>query len=361
MRFRGIAALIIATGVAGASGATAGTSQQALRTILFLRASASYTGAPSCPPDWTVMKIDATSGEERAVARLPHLSLPADWSPHSRRLLFWTFDRDCTRLGRLSVLDLATKRTRQLLPVRHQRRALSGAVESPAGIINVLAAWSSDGRTIAAESGVRGRGPGIVLLDPSGRKRPRLIVRTSNVLNLAWAPDSSKILYGRMTVKYSCCGLIFLVDRTGRHDHLVVDGGPAQGVSTLWSPDGRQIAWAVRWFPSPGVRMLNADGSGQTILTRSRDVLSSWSPDGSTIAVTRDDTNVVLVRADGGGERAVATDASEPAWSPDGTDVVYVGGRETSTRHLFLVNRDGTGTRQITYGPRVDSWPQWVR
>jgi Tol biopolymer transport system component len=48
-----------------------------------------------------------------------------------------------------------------------------------------------------------------------------------------------------------------------------------------------------------------------------------------------------------------------PAWSPDGSELVYVGFDAGSQRDLFAVKPDGTGQRRITNTPALEAWPSW--
>jgi Tol biopolymer transport system component len=84
---------------------------------------------------------------------------------------------------------------------------------------------------------------------------------------------------------------------------------------------------------------------------------AQWSPDGSRIALRtglgEPAQTIVLAHADGSGVRTIATNTaapiqtSEPVWSPDSQHLAYVGSDATGL-HLYLIEADGTATRQIT-------------
>ena len=88
-----------------------------------------------------------------------------------------------------------------------------------------------------------------------------------------------------------------------------------------------------------------------------------WSPDGTELARgDRFDTGeIVVVKADGSGQRVLATDqAFNPTWSPDGKRVAfhrivdpseYFQGRPCTMR-VWVMNADGTGERRLD--PLVD-------
>lgn len=51
--------------------------------------------------------------------------------------------------------------------------------------------------------------------------------------------------------------------------------------------------------------------------------------------------------------------ATDPAVSPDGQRIAYVGQDASGNRDIYVVNRDGTGIRRLTSDPDVDDQPAW--
>jgi hypothetical protein len=130
----------------------------------------------------------------------------------------------------------------------------------------------------------------------------------------------------------------------------------------------------------------NADGSGQTRLPFTDQLLIgpqstaqvsdvAVAPDGRQIAAivtvqsepnSSAATSLVLTNRDGSAPPrvvAVGLDVRElttPAWSPDSRQLAFVRHvRDDDRFHLFVVNADGTGTRQLTSGTTNDIHPQW--
>ena len=130
------------------------------------------------------------------------------------------------------------------------------------------------------------------------------------------------------------------------------------------------------WY---AVCIVRSDGTAVERVTRRLPTSdAAWSPDGGRIAFTRnEDTgealkythdDVFVMDADGSDVRQVTPDKegrslSQPAWSPDGRQLVYVDGGSTSSAvasrygSLFVIEDDGSGDRRLTSSPDAD--PDW--
>lgn len=137
----------------------------------------------------------------------------------------------------------------------------------------------------------------------------------------------------------------------GARARLVLPGGS----DPAWSPDGRRLAYLA-----PGaagfadVFVADADGSsrGRITATPVDETSPTWAPDGRRLAVERNGVIVVL-RADGGAERAVAR-GIEPAWSPGGRRIAY-----SAAGDLFVVAAGGGGPQRLTWTPAAETSPAW--
>jgi Tol biopolymer transport system component len=159
-----------------------------------------------------------------------------------------------------------------------------------------------------------------------------------------------------------------------------------EGLDPVLSPDGRIVAFTREHrrqqpkviFRSASIWLLDIESGAVKQLTPWRNGLfafpSSFSPDGSTLAITRERrhrTSAVAVRLDGSGEMVLARNASDPVYSPDGTRLALVtlGKRRTigskgetltySPTELAVAAADGSGLTKLTRTRNLELLPSW--
>ena len=111
--------------------------------------------------------------------------------------------------------------------------------------------------------------------------------------------------------------------------------------------------------------VMNADGTGVTQLTHTtvHNFDPIWSPNGNQIAFGRVSGcfcafSVVVINADGSGEKVLTDNGFPGAWSPDGKRIVFASDRDGGRLQIFVMNADGTGVTQLTSGFTNDD-PVW--
>jgi TolB protein len=92
------------------------------------------------------------------------------------------------------------------------------------------------------------------------------------------------------------------------------------GIEPRWSSDGRWIAFANSCTYSRELLRIRPGGATPHLLASSLPFAQAglWSPDGDWVLVIRNESDLVLVRADAGEERLLASAYAQPFWSPDG-------------------------------------------
>ncbi len=209
----------------------------------------------------------------------------------------------------------------------------SNMVRRTNGGYNLEPAWAPDGRTIAFES-VQDGSLGVFVVDADGGSGSRVVLnRPGWDGNPAWSPDGRKITFTSDWRAYDVMYDLYVANADGTDIRTLLEG-PFFDPSTdywqsAWSPDGQKIAVVAcaRWswfhcYPESAVAVINADGSGLTILAQAGGFANpAWSRDGRTIAfssVTCEACRPALryVRADGSAGGLIVTNGHSPAWRP---------------------------------------------
>ncbi len=168
--------------------------------------------------------------------------------------------------------------------------------------------------------------------------------------------------------------------------------GPGADTAPVWSPDGTRLAFwwitqdgrrqiivaddsgsvraQVTIGPAPPILATDDPGWDSIGYALGAPSFLSWSPDSRRILfskATGATPGIWVVDADGSGLRQLgdpAIPAEEPVWSWDGTRVAFHGGmgRTAAENGIYVMRADGTEVRQVSHVVAADesfNYPQW--
>lgn len=273
-------------------------------------------------------------GEPRNLTRSSSNDFRPAWSPDGRKIAFASSARPDHDHTQVYVMNADGSDQRRIHPT---------PCETPGYCHEVLPVWSPDGSWIAFQRDVEA--------EPSGatvRAAPEIWVMRPD------GSDAKKLATGHFPV---------------------------------WSPDGSQIAFAKddTDVQTPGcveplyrqcageLYVMRPDGSDQRSLGVSEVGFANWWPDGSRLALSRQDQatgkgTIWSVRPDGSGLTQITTEeqTADSKWgdwvatvSPDGRRIVFERWYTDEAQNLEIMDADGSNRRHLTtptpgafdYGP----------
>jgi len=178
-------------------------------------------------------------------------------------------------------------------------------------------------------------------------------------------PAEAKIAFASSHNSKTTYSDIFIINADGSkqtqltHSSDLMDAG-----EPIWSKDGEKLFFYS--YPNYEFWVMNADGSDLTSIPKPN-VYYNLSPDEKQKVFVEND-DIYLMNADGSGQNKLTSHASDrvnvaPAWSPDGTKIAfllyYPAGSEDlhpSYNHLFTIRPDGTGLIDINNSAISFSW-----
>ena len=206
-------------------------------------------------------------------------------------------------------------------------------------------------------------------MDYDGFNPRRVTVNSSINILPAWSPDGRSLAY----VSYrQGAPLVFLAAiYEGRSTaNLTGEGGNGQSFAPTFSPDGQHLAFASNRSGNMEIWVSNANGTAPRALTRSaaNDTAPCWSPTGQEIAFTSDRTGtpqIWTMDAEGLNVRRLTTVGGYNdgcTWNPSKqySEVAYTARLEAGGFDIAVMDLATRQVRQITQGRGSCEYPSWA-
>lgn len=141
---------------------------------------------------------------------------------------------------------------------------------------------------------------------------------------------------------------LWLIDANGENLQQLTEGDDdAHDVDPMFSPDGKTVLFSSTRQGVIGVWTIPADGGEMTRLCDGDQ--AAWSPDGTSIALRRDNA-IVLRNLETGDEQTVSPadwpTCSGPVWSPDGKTIAFAA-RWDAGNGIYLVPVSGGEPQKV--------------
>lgn len=179
---------------------------------------------------------------------------------------------------------------------------------------------------------------------------------------------------------------LFIMDADGNNPHMLAASEQGTIFSPQWSPDGSCVVFADVSGAGPSrtshIRIVNADGSGMFNLSThlgepltepGSDEEPAWSPDGTRIVFSSNRAKtdnpagnrrkLYIANTDGSGLVSLTAETAGndnfPDWSPDGRSIAFTSWREDSNADIYVIQTNGSDETRLTTSPQDDLVPVW--
>ncbi len=242
--------------------------------------------------------------------------------------------------------------------------------------------WSPDGKRIVFMSDRDGHVPKggvrttfeIYVIDADGGNPQNLTNHPNTDASPAWSPDGKRIAFSsNREVNFE----IYVMDADGRNPQKLTNNHGDDWYPS-WSPDGKRIAFSsdrdIHFIGEDGITseiyVMDTDGGNPQRLTENRknDESPAWSPDGTRIVFSSDrkgdwvNYQIYVMDADGGNLQRLTENRDNdgaPSWSPDGKRIAFSSYGDNHLGEIYMMDADGGNPQKLTNHPRNDGAPAW--
>ena len=160
---------------------------------------------------------------------------------------------------------------------------------------------------------------------------------------------------------------IYVMDYDGNDQRAFTHNG-SLNLFPSWSPDNTKIAFVSYRTSKPEINVYSYLDGSRIPFPMFNSFVSTpvFSPDGSqiifTLSTPRGDSDLFISKVDGSGRRDITNNPAidtSPCWSPSGQQIAFVSDRSGGVNQVFICDVDGANVRQIVKeGGDADS-PAW--
>lgn len=181
------------------------------------------------------------------------------------------------------------------------------------------------------------------------------------------SPDGTRIAF--CSLRDDQYSQIYVANSDGTNQKRITKITSGDSCGPVWSHDGKKIAFYSFAQPhpsrNPAIWVMDPDGSNMKRLAE-HGLTSTWSPDDKQIAFASNREGkfqIYVMNADGSNPRRLTNNKAEdssPAWAPDGAAIAFVSDREGEHPALYLMGADGSQQHRLIFSKRQDfCFPAW--
>lgn len=205
----------------------------------------------------------------------------------------------------------------------------------------------------------------------AGEGSERLLIPSdAPITDPAFSPDGRRLAY---VTEVNGHWQLAVADADGRNATVITEfAGPGLEMrGPVWSPDNERIAFFSNDGGWEQIWIIDADGANLILPWESgtAEIDPAWSPDGTKLVYAADVTGrrnfQIFVRdLNPVGEPVQLTTSGQnfnPTWSPDGRSIAFISTRTRQQSKVYIMRADGSDERILTYddGSAENADPVW--